>query len=378
VKGLVVALLCLSLPVRADETKLDLSSKSKAVAESHSLRPDSVFGPGLRLTTFGEDRVRLEEELRGKAGPVQLLVTGSVLSQQRQRANSRIVANEVYTDFAVDRNHFTVGKKILSGDVGYGFRPIDVIQREPRLQILPPALEGVPNLAWERFTAEEAWSLIYANPGHGRRIDAKHDGSLNLRWYRRAGKTDLHGVARASDRYGLEAGGAFSTVPHESLELHASVLFMKRDESGKSREKALAGLTWTFESGWSLVGEAWWDGTAPGAEDWRALNARAGALQANPPALAGLTRVFQLPSWSRRSALAHASWTDPAGSGWSGYLDLLRTLEDRGYSVTAALGYEADKVRVDAGLRRFGGRPDSAYRLFPEKDVLFVGISLAL
>lgn len=337
-----------------------------------------MFGPGLRFTGFGQDRVRLEEELRGKAGPVQLLLTGSVLSQERQRANTRLVANEVYTDFALDRNHFTVGKKILSGDVGYGFRPIDVIQREQRLQILPPALEGVPNLAWERFTAEEAWSLIYANPGHGRRVDPKHDGSLNLRWYRRAGKADLHAAARASDRYGLEAGGAFSAVPHESLELHGSVLFMKRDESGKSREKALAGLTWTSESGWSLIGEAWWDGTAPAAAQWADLSNRAAALQNNPPALAGLTRMFQLPSGSRRSALAHASWTDPDGSGWSGYVDLLRTLEDRGYNLTAALGYQADKLRVDAGLRRLGGKPDSAYRLFPEKSVLFIGVSLAL
>ena len=253
-----------------------------------------------------------------------------------------------------------------------------------RSQILPPALTGVPNLAWERFTAEEAWSLIYANPGHRQRSDPKADGSLNLRYYGRAGKTDLHAVARASDRFGLEAGGAFSTVPHESLELHGSFLQIKRDEFGKSPAKALAGFTWTFESGWSVIGEAWWDGTAPTATDWQNLSARARQLRsvlpapAVPGALAGLTRMFQLPNYSRQTALAHFGWTDPAGSGWSANFDLLRTLEDRGYTLTAAASYEADKLRVDFGVRRFGGSPDSAYRLLPEKGLLFIGVSLAL
>jgi hypothetical protein len=44
---------------------------------------------------------------------------------------------------------------------------------------------------------------------------------------------------------------------------------------------------------------------------------------------------------------------------------------------TAAAGWEGDRVRLDAGLRRFGGRPDSSYRMFPEQRVRFVGASYA-
>jgi hypothetical protein len=80
---------------------------------------------------------------------------------------------------------------------------------------------------------------------------------------------------------------------------------------------------------------------------------------------------------SRRSVLGHAGWTDPGGSGWSASLDVLHTLEDGGWSATAAVARESDRLRIDAGLRRFGGKANSAYRLLPEKSILFVGVSVA-
>jgi hypothetical protein len=344
-----------------------------------------VFARGLALTTFGRDRARLEGEARGRLGPAQLLLTATESGREGERPETKLLANEAYIDFRAGAEHFTVGKKILSGDVGYGFRPIDVIQRETRLQVLPPALEGVPNLAWERFSADTAWSLIFANPGHRRRGEAKEDGSLSLRHYIRGGGADLHAIARLSERYRLEAGGAFSVVPHESLELHGSVLVQRRGErqtvSGpvalNTPRRALGGFTWTRESGWSVLGELWWDGSAPTATDWKNLAERARRLQAIPPALAGATRLFQVPGVSRRAALARLAWTDPAGGGWTASFDLLRTLEDHGWNATAALGWETDRLRVDAGVRRFGGRPQAAYRLLPERGVVFFGVSLA-
>ena len=131
----------------SEEATVDLASKTRFVGEAHSLRSDSAFAPGLSLTGFGADRARFEEELRGRVGPVALLLTGTFSGQERRRANGKLLANEAFVDFGANQNRFTVGKKILSGDVSYGFRPIDVIQREVRLQVLPLALEGVPNLA---------------------------------------------------------------------------------------------------------------------------------------------------------------------------------------------------------------------------------------
>ena len=407
-----VAALAAARAAAADDPAADLSYKTRLIAEDHGLRGDSLFAPGLPLTSFGRNRGRLEQEVRGRLGPASLLLTGTVFSEERRTATTRLLANEAYVDFGAGENHFTVGKKILSGDVGYGFRPIDVIQRELRLRVLPPALEGVPNLTWERFTKDTAWSVILANPGHGQRSDPKRDGSLALRYYRRSDGTDVHAVARVSDRYRLETGAAISTVPNESLELHASFLVQRRGERAvtlaepattsalldpdravgvatvNTPRKALAGFTWTWESGWSVIGETWWDGTAPTAAGWQTLAAQArrrSALLGLPGvpsaavagSLAASTRLFQAPSVSGRSALVHLSWTDPAGGGWTASLDVLRTLEDGGWTATAAVGWEADRVRFDAGMRRFGGRPDSAYGLLPERSIVFLGASLA-
>ena len=215
----------------ADEAATtDLAYKTRFVGEAHGLRADTVFAPGVPLTSFGRDRARFEQEARGRVGPVSLLLTGTFSGQEGQHAAGKLLANEAYVDFGSGENRFSAGKKILSGDVGYGFRPIDVLQREVRLQALPPTLEGIPSLIWERFTADKAWSMVWANPGYGRRGDPRDDGSLALRGYRRWQGADLHGVARLSSRYGSELGAAISTVPHESLELHASFLAQRRGE----------------------------------------------------------------------------------------------------------------------------------------------------
>ena len=404
---------CTTLQTLADETaRTDLAYKTRFVGESHRLRADSIFAPGLVLTNFGRDRARFEGEARGRVGPVSLLLTGTASGQEGRPSKNTLLANEAYIDFGSGENRFSAGKKILSGDVGYGFRPIDVLQREVRLQALPPALEGIPSLIWERFTADAAWSVVWANPSHGRRGAARDDGSLALRGYRRWQGADLHGIARASSRFGAEFGAAVSAVPHESLELHASFLLQRRGErlaplaepatnaqllspeqalrsvAIDAPRKLLGGLTWTVEGGWSLLAEAWWDGTAPTAGDWSTLaqqTARRGALLALPgvPAaavngsIAASTRLFEAPTRTRRGQLVRLAWTDPAASGWSASFDLLRTPEDGGWVATAAAAWEGDRLRLDAGLRRFGGKSESSYRLMPEQRVLFIGASYA-
>ena len=414
------AAMTLSQSARADDSApgepksraVDLGYKTRVVGESHGLRGDSIFAPGIPLTTFGQDRARVEEEVRGRIAQVSVLLTATEYFQEARHPSGKIVVNETYVDFGAGENRYSAGKKILSGDVAYGFRPIDVIQRESRLQVLAPALEGIPNLAWERFSADAAWSLILANPGSGKRGLARDDGSVATRVYQRSGVTDLHGVARYSQRNGVEAGAAFSAVPNQNLELHGSLLIQTRGEKQAPLaqpasipdllnpdrvlatqivhvpKKVLAGFTYTTDNGWSFLGEAWWDGTAPTGADWKSLTAQ--TMQRNaltgapgipaiavPGSIAASTRMFQLASYSRRTALAHVSWTDPAASGWSATLDVLRALEDGGWSATVAGAWESDRLRIDAGVRRFGGHADSAYGMLPERYIVFVGASFA-
>lgn len=375
------------------------------------MRHDSPFAAGLDLTSFGRDRYRIEQELRGRAGPVSLLLTATESGQEGVKPTGRFVANEAYADFSLGGERFTAGKKVLSGDVGYAFRPIDVLQRENRMQMMPPQLEGIPMLSWDNFSADGAWSVVIANPGHQRRGEAREDGSVALKLYRRVASADFHGVLRNSKRYGLEAGAAASLVPDDALELHASLLVQTRGERRvpladtaaigallnadgalltetiASPRKALVGGTWTTEGGFSALGEVWWDGTAPTATDWQRLKRQAAqraALLGLPGvpatavagATAASTRMFDQGNLAQRGMLARLAWTDPGGR-WSASGDLLKSLGDGGWTATAALGWQGEKLRIDAGLRRYGGPADSAYRLLPERAAAFVGISLA-
>lgn len=393
-----------------DDAAREFAWRSRLVPEFHALRGDSPFSVGLPLTAFGRERARFEQEAKGRLGPINLLLTAQGTAMDGREPVARAIANEAYADFGSGADRFTLGKKVMSGDVGYGFRPLDVIQRETRRQLSPPALEGVPVGVWERFSADEAWSLIYANPGHGRRGQARQDEALAVRYFRRAGAADLHAVARLSGRNGAEVGAGFAAVPEEALELHASVLVQRRGErlavpvlagralldpnrvqatdSIRGPWRALAGFTWTWEGGWSLLGEAWWDGTAPLRGDWKRLFAQAAVrrMLAGIPgvpagAVAGTTalatRLYEVENLQRRNLLGRLSWTDPSGDGWSSALELLVTPEDRGRVATWSVGREVGAWKIEAGLRRYAGAAGSAWRMFPERGAGFVAVSVA-
>ena len=411
-RGLVAALTCtLALPAVADEGAVELGWTTRLVGESHELRRDSPFAAGLPLTGFGRDRYRIEQELRGRAGPVSLLLTVTESGQQGAKPTGRFLANEAYVDFSLGGQRFSAGKKVLAGDVGYAFRPIDVLQRESRLQMMPPQLEGIPMLSWDNFSTDGAWSLVVANPGHQKRGEVRDDGSVALKVYRRVAAADFHGILRKSTRYGLEAGAAASWVPDEALELHASLLLQERGErrlpvadtapvvallaadgailteATRSPRKALVGGIWTTAEGYSLMGEAWWDGSAPAAADWQRLARQAAQRRAMlglpgipvaavAGATAASTRIFDQGNLARRGLLARLAWSQPSG-GWSLSVDLLKSLDDGGTTLTAAASWQGDWLRLDAGVRRYGGRADSAYGLLPEAATAFVRVSLA-
>ena len=101
--------------------------------------------------------------MRGHAGPLKLLLTATESGQQGQPAAGKLLANEAYVDFGSGENRFSAGKKILSGDVGYGFRPIDVLQREVRLLALGDSFtEGTGAAAEDAFPARLAARLSQA------------------------------------------------------------------------------------------------------------------------------------------------------------------------------------------------------------------------
>lgn len=209
-------------------------------------------------------------ELRWQDGPLRSVLTATRVDG----GDVRLRVNEFTYDQALAGGFLTAGKKVMSWDVGYAFRPLDVVQREDRRALNPLALEGIPMLAWERYDADSATTIVWANPTRGRAESVggqRDDEALAIRHYRQRGSRDEYAVLRLSRRDGIEAGASFAQVAGDGLELHASLLWQQRPRHGG---KALAGFTWTTESKFSVLGEAWTDrGAARGQQHNRLLRA---------------------------------------------------------------------------------------------------------
>src|SRR5437763_952437 len=107
-----------------------------------------------------------EAELHGRwtAFSANLLLSGSHAEGDGTASFARF--NELYASGDFGAWQASAGKKIVGWDVGYGFRPNDVVQQEERRTLLMLTQEGRPLVQLEHFKAESAASLVWVNPQH--------------------------------------------------------------------------------------------------------------------------------------------------------------------------------------------------------------------
>ena len=189
---------------------------------------------------------------------------------------------------------YSAGKKIVAWDIGYAFRPNDMVQQADRRALVDVLDQGRPLLMAEYFDAETSWSLVAVNPGATADQTGADEPALAARYYQRQGAVDWHGFTRVADRTGFSAGAAASWVASDALELHASARYLQRADCFSmtpttapllsanpwqaslvsNAMQALVGGSWTSASNWSVLVEAWWDGTALSQDQWAAWRNR--------------------------------------------------------------------------------------------------------
>lgn len=342
----------------------------------------------------------LEAELRASGHGLGFVGT---LQQQRlegDRRRGHAWVNELFGAADAAGWQFSAGKKIVGWDVGYGFRPNDVVEQETRRTLLSVTPEGRPLLMAEHFDARTAWSFVLVNPTKPRGQPGADEPALAARVYRRDGAADWHGFVRCGAHTGASLGAALAWVASDAVELHASARWLTRadtlasDAAGSTllrtdpwrgarighTAQVLIGGTWTNSSQLSLLAEAWWDGTALSDAqwvDWTARNRALAALIGTPvPAsavagnLAWQANAFNASTNLRRTNLfARLSWQHDK---WQPAVDVLFTPADRGRVVTGALGWQGDRVRVDAGLRVYGGPAEAVLAQVPSRRIGYV------
>ncbi len=342
----------------------------------------------------------LEIELRASGHGLSFVGTLQHQRLEGDRLRSHGWVNELYGSAEAAGWQFSAGKKIVGWDVGYGFRPNDVVEQETRRTLLTVTPDGRPLAMAEHFDASTAWSFVLVNPTQPRAQRGAEEPALAARVYQRDGAIDWHGFVRYGAHTGASLGGALAWVASDAIELHASVRAMTRADtlasdapadallranpwqnaSVRRPVQALVGATWTNDAQVSLLAEAWWDGTALSDAQWADWNARNRGLTAllGTPApasavtgnLAWQASAFNAAANLRRANLfARLSWQYDK---WQPAIDVLVTPADRGRVVTASLGWQGDRVRVDAGVRVYGGPSDALLTQLPARRIGYV------
>jgi hypothetical protein len=367
------------------------------LAQAVSLSPGIAVLPASGAT--------LETELRASGHGLSGTAT---LQQQRlegQPVHSSAWVNELYASGDAMGWQFSAGKKVVAWDVGYGFRPNDFVAQEARRTLLATTTIGRPVLTAEHFDASTAWSFVIVNPTKPQAQRGAEEPALAMRVYQRDGAVDWHGFARLGAHTGGSVGAAAAWVASDSVELHASARYLHAadtltldtaavdasptglvrsnpwiDATVRHAAQALVGGTWTNSEQLSVLAEAWWDGTALSNAQWDAWNARnrqLGALAGTPAPLAAVAgnlawqgSAFGAASNLRRANLfARLSWTHDK---WQPAFDVLYTPADAGRIVTASLAWQGDRLRIDGGLRTYGGPGGAVLAQVPTRRIAYL------
>lgn len=331
------------------------------LAQANALHPGTAAVDGSSTV--------LQTELRGRStmpGGLELHASALLEAQQPDGAApaaSRNRVTEAYASGSAAGWQWSAGKKVVSWDVGYGFRPNDLVQKEARRTLVGEPLEGRPLLMAERFEADTAWSVVWVNPTTERAATGVQEAALAARAYWRQGAVDWHAFARQGERSGASLGAAVSWVAGDALELHASV------RGGQQ----LVGATWTAENQLSLLVEAWHDDTALTDAQWAAWSARNQALPLGlargvPAAAVAGNLALQGQSFGvasnlrRDSVFVRLGWQHER---WQPAWDLLYTPADQGFITTMSVLWTGERVKLEAGLRTSGGPMDAIVRQLP-------------
>ena len=386
------------------ETSGQLRSQWDAAraADAGPLAAANLIAPGTAPLSSGGATV--QTELHASRPGFKAVVTLQSKHPQGGATDNRAWVNELVASHDAGAWQFAAGKKVLAWDVGYGFRPNDMVQQEERRSFASSAAPGRAMLVAEHFTADTAWSLVWVNPSAERARRGAQEPALAARVYRRDGALDWYGFARLGAHTGPGLGAALAWVASDALELHGSWRYQRRVDtrgmapsstllptnpwqasSADHVQQLLVGGTWTHASQLSVLAEAWWDGAALSDAQWREWgqrNQHLAALQSKgPPAdaiagnLAWQADAFGAASNLRRgNVFVRLSWQNGA---WQPALDLLYTPADAGRLVTASLTWQGDRVTVQGGARASAGPRAAVLRQLPNHAQQYVNVTWA-
>ncbi|HEU4843170.1 MAG TPA: hypothetical protein VFT05_02800 [Burkholderiaceae bacterium] len=383
----------------------DMSGRVRLRFDDARSQPDSTLTLARQLGLPGVQvapaTALLATDIKLAAGPVVAAATLGQAREQGQGWSGYARLNELSASGSALGWYYTAGRKIVSWDVGWGFRPNDLIQQEARLVLTDATLQGRPLLMVEKFDDDAAWSLVAVNPARSARSVGGDEPALAARYFRHVGAFDLHGFGRWGARTHGSIGAALSWVASENTELHASwngaqaldTLCVEpvqglvgatpaRDCTTGRAQRILLGSTWSSADNLTVVTEWWWDGGAPAEQRWRdwyrrnrslsQLAAHVGPADRLPLAanLAWQSDALLQTNLHRSNVLASFNWADEK---YAFSLYALWHPADAGRIYTATMGWSASGWELNGGARLYGGPRTSVTAQLPARWQLYLG-----
>lgn len=350
------------------------ASSDGPLPQAHALQP--------LIPSGAANSSRAEAELHGRW---QALNVNALLRQDHPDGGSRQTRsrfNELYLAHEQGAWGASLGKKIVSWDVGQAFRPNDVVQQEDRRTLYPTTLEGREVVQVEHYGADAASSLVWVQPqrwGEGATAPvASNESAWAARHYQRLGALDLHGFARLGRHSGPSLGAAAAWVADDAWSLTASARWLQRHATAFNPQagattQLLLGASWTGEQQQSLMIEAWHDGSNPSDADWRAWQQRNATLQAahDPLALASQASALQANRLRQDNVFLRLAWQPGA---WTWLFDTLWMPADHGRMVTVSGQWQGDRWKLYGALRRFAGPDGSLVAQLPQRQAAVLAL----
>jgi hypothetical protein len=349
------------------------------LAWAHALQPGLIPLP--------VDTTTAEAELRARWRFIQGNVLLSWSQPERGVSQTHSQVQELYANAEAGDWQFSAGRKVVSWDVGYGFRPNDIVQHETRRSLLTVTPQGRPMLQAETFGADSATSLVWVNP------QAHHDAApateadeaaLAARWYHRSGSRDDYLFARWGQYSHASIGAALAWVATDELELHASARW--HQQGGDT--SWLLGANWTGTQQQGLMLEWWHDASAPDNATWtpwlnhnQALRRAASTPVLPEPLRMGLAAQLAQQATLLRSGqlrqdnlFVRTSWQHEA---WQFEWDTLYMPADHGQIGTLSAQWQADQWRLTLAWRRYGGPSTAVSSQLPSRQTLLLAAVVA-
>lgn len=350
------------------------ASPDGPLAQAHALQP--------LIPTGAANSNRADIELHGRW---QALHANALLRQDQVDASGRQTRsrfNELYLAHEQGPWGVSLGKKIVSWDVGQAFRPNDVVQQEDRRALYATTLEGRELVQVEHYGTDSATSVVWVQPQRWGETATTpletQESAWAARHYQRLGTLDLHGFARHGRHSGPSVGAAAAWVPDDAWSLTASARWLQRhatafNPQAGSTGQLLLGAGWTGEQQQSVMLEAWHDGSAPRDADWRAWQQRNTALaqQGNPLGLATQASLLQPNRLRQDNVFLRLAWQPGA---WTWSLDTQWMPADHGRIVTLSGQWQGDRWKLFGALRRLAGPRDSLVAQLPQDQAAVLAL----